>query len=127
MSNLTSTLNVDVAVIGAGLSGLQAARSLHETGLSYAVIDASDRVGGKVFSQNLSSIDGVVEMGPTWINNVTQPRMTSLADGYNIKYIEQYLEGLAVIYTDEGVALNAPAGGIPEVCHAQLHIVRQSN
>ncbi len=41
----------DVIVIGAGLSGLMAARDVRRAGLDVRVLEARDRVGGRVFSR----------------------------------------------------------------------------
>ena len=53
--------SVDVAVVGAGITGLAAAHSL-PAGLSVAVIEADPRPGGKVRSASLTGIP--VECGP---------------------------------------------------------------
>ena len=52
---MTSTSRVDVVVVGAGFSGLAAATALRESGHSCVVLEARDRVGGKVES----SVDGL--------------------------------------------------------------------
>ena len=56
---------VDITIIGAGLSGLYAARILHQAGLDVRVLEARDRVGGRTWTQSLG--EGVVDFGGQWI------------------------------------------------------------
>lgn len=58
--------SVDVAVVGAGFSGLSAAENLIKGGLSVAVIEARDRVGGRVLNAHLKN-GGVQEMGAEFV------------------------------------------------------------
>lgn len=44
-------MDCDVVVIGAGLAGLECARSLHESGLDVRLVEAADGVGGRVRSE----------------------------------------------------------------------------
>ena len=59
---------IDVAIIGAGVSGLAAASELHQRGLDIAVLEARDRVGGRIHtvhdpSGRLGTVDGAVASG----------------------------------------------------------------
>ena len=40
--------NPDVVIIGAGIAGLEAAKTLHKKGISFVVLEANNRVGGRV-------------------------------------------------------------------------------
>jgi monoamine oxidase len=55
-----------VIVVGAGLAGLAAADSLHRAGAEVVVLEARDRVGGRVWSRELSN-GAIVEMGAEFI------------------------------------------------------------
>ncbi len=55
----------DVVIIGAGLSGLNAALILKELGHKVVVLDANDRVGGRV--QTVSTVDGMIDVGASQI------------------------------------------------------------
>lgn len=67
---------LDVAIIGAGLAGLTAARDLKRAGCdAFVVVEARDRVGGRTYNHDLGH--GVVsEAGGQWIG----PGQTAIAD-----------------------------------------------
>ena len=57
-----------IAVIGAGAAGLAAASSLHEAGVEFAVLDARDRIGGRVFTHR-DPLTGIpIELGAEFIH-----------------------------------------------------------
>ena len=74
---------VDVIVIGAGLSGLTAARELEARGRSVLVLEARDRIGGRVWLQRgaLRGLD--LDMGGAWVADV-QRFVWAEADRYGI-------------------------------------------
>ncbi|MEX0651193.1 MAG: FAD-dependent oxidoreductase, partial [Actinomycetota bacterium] len=53
-------------VVGAGLAGLSAARSLADQGVNVAVLETRERVGGRVWSVTLTN-GAIVELGAEWI------------------------------------------------------------
>ena len=62
MNGLTTTGSQRVVIIGGGISGLSAAWALQKAGVDYVLLEASDRLGGKVLTEQ---VDGfVIEAGP---------------------------------------------------------------
>ena len=55
----------DVAIVGAGLAGMAAARALEARGLSVVVIESDEDVGGRVHSHALGG--GVADLGGEWV------------------------------------------------------------
>jgi len=71
------TREADVAVVGAGLAGLAAARAVEAAGATVVLVEARDRVGGRTLNEPIG--DGkVVEVGGQWIGP-TQDRLAELA------------------------------------------------
>ncbi len=88
--------SADVLVVGAGLAGLTAARDLAAAGRSVLVLEARDRVGGRVVSQDIG--DGkVVEMGGQWAGP-TQDRVLGLAAELDIATFPTYDTGQKVLH-----------------------------
>jgi monoamine oxidase len=92
---------VDVAVVGAGLSGLTAARTLSRAGRSVLVLEARDRVGGRNFDHPIGN-GQVVEMGGQWAGP-GQDRVLALAEELGVKTFETFAQGASIYYRDGSV------------------------
>ena len=73
----TRTLEADVAVVGAGMAGLAAATELKRRGASFVVLEARDRVGGRLQSLELEP-NRWIDVGGQWVGP-TQDRLYALA------------------------------------------------
>ncbi|CRK22483.1 hypothetical protein BN1708_013424 [Verticillium longisporum] len=104
----------DLIVVGAGLSGLQAAYSAQQAGLSVAVIEARDRVGGKTWTVPLASGRGVADLGAAWINDRLQPRIWAYVQKFGLHTVRQRLEGKAIMQSSESERVVYPFGITPE-------------
>lgn len=105
----------DVVVVGAGLSGLQAAYSAQLAGLSVVVLEARDRVGGKTWSEPTISGRGIADLGASWINEYTQPRVAAYKKKFNLRVVEQRLTGTAVMQLSKDERFGFPFGITPDV------------
>ena len=86
----------DVLVVGAGLAGLIAARDLTAAGRSVLVLEARDRVGGRVVNQDIGN-GKIVEMGGQWAGP-TQDRLLALADELGVATFPTYDTGQKVLH-----------------------------
>lgn len=85
----------DVVVVGAGLAGLAAARVLADRGLGLHVLEARDRVGGRVVAEELGDGD-VVELGAQFVGP-GQVRLLALADGLGVDRFPTWTEGRSIV------------------------------
>ncbi|XP_076871719.1 spermine oxidase [Brachyhypopomus gauderio] len=95
-----------IVVIGAGLAGLAAAKTLLENGFTnVTVLEASDRIGGRV--QSVQFGKATLELGATWIHGANGNPIYHLAEDSGL--LEQTTEeersvGRISLYTRNGVA-----------------------
>jgi monoamine oxidase len=82
---------VDVTVVGAGLAGLVAARDLLTAGLSVRVLEARNRVGGRLLNHTLKG-GAVIEIGGQWVGP-TQDRVLALAEELGVGLYPTYEDG----------------------------------
>ena len=61
-------VNVDVAIVGAGVAGLAASRALAEAGVSVCVLEARDRIGGRMYTLHDDRLPHGIELGAEFIH-----------------------------------------------------------
>src|SRR5215203_5847232 len=112
----------DVAVVGAGFAGIVAARELQKAGASVMVVEARDRVGGRVLNEPIG--DGkIVEVGGQWVGP-GQDRLYALARELGVETFRTHAAGENLIeFRGE---LKRYTGTIPRVSPAVLADVAQA-
>lgn len=95
-----------VVIIGAGISGLAAARELARYKVKVTVLEARDRLGGRIHTDR--SWKAPVDLGASWIHGVRRNPITALARKFDVDTKDTDYD--AEVFYDNGKALSKKEG-----------------
>ncbi|WP_167043934.1 NAD(P)/FAD-dependent oxidoreductase [Salinibacterium sp. ZJ454] len=105
-----------IGVIGAGAAGLAAARALADAGFEVVVIEARDRIGGRIATYESDDWPFPIELGASFLQNGTgDPLVEELKNG-----------GLTVRALPETVETRAPDGAVVEQSPVPAEVVAEA-
>ncbi len=111
---------VKTIIIGAGLSGLYSAFLLSHRNREFLVLEARNRIGGRVLGLEHEGL--VCDMGPSWLWPDIHPKITGLINVFGLSAYKQYENGLGRIQSIavrsillEDLIMSRFVGGFPEV------------
>lgn len=95
-------MNKNILIIGAGLSGLYLGYQLKKEGYSIKILEANNRIGGRIFTKKEHNTN--IELGATWLWKYNKELM-ALCNELNITLFEQNMTGDALF---EAMSANLP-------------------
>lgn len=97
-----STNGPAIVVIGAGISGLAAARDLQRQGCQVIVLEGRDRIGGRIYTNR--ELGMPVDLGASWIHGIEGNPIAELVDQARIRTAITNYDDLALFNGAERVA-----------------------
>nr|WP_184472503.1 FAD-dependent oxidoreductase [Rhizobium esperanzae] len=101
------SLSQTILIVGGGLAGLTAAYRLHRAGLDFVLVDARQRLGGRILSVGIDgepSIDGF-DLGPSWLWPDMHPAIARFAQELGLAFFPQHTDGAMAFQRSPGSAL----------------------
>ena len=104
-------LNTDVLILGAGIAGISAAKTLDENNVTnFTILEAENRIGGRIKSTVLQSTDVRVELGANWIqgidpNNPQKHPLWKIAEscgGLGGHFVKDFNNGTMHVFAENG-------------------------
>jgi putrescine oxidase len=111
----------DVVIIGAGATGLTAATRLKAAGRSVVVLEARDRIGGRLWTDHIEG--QLFEIGGQWVSP-DQTALIQTLDELGLDTYDRYREGESVYVGTDGEAKRFTGDIFPASAHTEAEIER---
>ncbi|AZV76925.1 FAD-dependent oxidoreductase [Parasedimentitalea marina] len=92
-------MKTETLIIGGGLAGLNLASQLAEQQQDFLLVEARDRLGGRILTEHVGG--GAFDLGPAWFWP-GQPRMAKLVDRLGLTRFDQSYQGDLLFETEQG-------------------------
>lgn len=92
-------MHTDVLIVGGGLAGLALADHLHRQGRDFMLLEARERLGGRIKTERLGI--GYYDMGPAWFWP-GQPRIASMVQRFGLQQFDQHYHGILTFEDENG-------------------------
>lgn len=86
-----SPQHVDVIIVGAGMSGLTAAKALLKANKNILVLEAQDRIGGRALLSHQFKVP--IDLGAAWFHGVDENPLVPIADQMGFERVDTELNG----------------------------------
>jgi len=96
-----STQRIDIIIIGGGLSGMYTAYLLSKKNISFVLLEARERVGGRILS--LEDHGFFSDLGPSWYWPEMNPKMMHLIQTFGLTGYRQFEDGMGRFENSNGV------------------------
>jgi monoamine oxidase len=120
----TNSGDADFCVVGAGFAGMTAARKLADAGRSVVVLEARDRIGGRVWGHDY--YDGTkIDVGGTWYG-AQQDKLRALVSEAGLSMYPTFAAGDSVLFLDVAEYL---AGKLGDAIHlnSPVRVIKQDD
>jgi monoamine oxidase len=91
-----------IIILGGGLSGIYLGYKLKKAGFSIVILEANDRIGGRIYTQNIENT--TIELGAAWLWRYNE-ELLKVCNELDIALFKQHMKGDALFEATEG---NAP-------------------
>lgn len=91
-----------VIIIGAGMAGAGAASHLKEMGHEVLVLEARNRIGGRIFTDRSGGYP--IDLGAAWIHGSLGNPLIELAERYSVKTKETDFENIMLVYESKKIS-----------------------
>ncbi len=92
---------IDTIIIGGGLSGMYAAHLLYKKNIPFIVLEAQNRIGGRILSIDYQGFS--TDLGPSWYWPEINPRILKLVKSAGLKSYRQFEEGMGRFEYPNGI------------------------